>query len=424
MYMKHRYFFFAAILTAFMLALPTQAAPGTGELVKLSCPLSAGSTHPCRAVYYVGQDGKRHAFPNQHVYFSWYDDWSGILAISSADMSALPLGRNVTYRPGVKLVKFPTVPQTYAVDTGGVLRWVKTETAARALYGANWAQNTDDISETFYTDYTFGPDISSGADFDPFTVRDGSRTIDSVSASTYVFQTVSTTRGNFDAHVVTLDRASFQMKTLNAGTGDCENNCSAITLADLANRVGAEVGIHGTYFCPPDYGSCAAEINSYNGPLYDSVTGYLHNPMDVFYHLAPMIAESSNGQLVYYSQAPQFSSIASFGQVYGSPLHSAIANYPGLINNSAVIVESEDRLENSMRTNLAPRGAIGWNQDNYILVIAPSATVVDLAYIMKELGATHAMNLDGGGTSALLYGGAYKVGPGRLLPNAIVFTER
>ena len=34
-----------------------------------------------------------------------------------------------------------------------------------------------------------------------------------------------------------------------------------------------------------------------------------------------------------------------------------------------------------------------------------------------------ALNLDGGGTSAMYIGGAYRVGPGRLLPNAIVLTK-
>jgi exopolysaccharide biosynthesis protein len=49
------------------------------------------------------------------------------------------------------------------------------------------------------------------------------------------------------------------------------------------------------------------------------------------------------------------------------------------------------------------------------------ATVPDTGYVFKALGADYALNLDGGGSSALYFGG-YKVGPGRNLPNAIVFT--
>ena len=57
------------------------------------------------------------------------------------------------------------------------------------------------------------------------------------------------------------------------------------------------------------------------------------------------------------------------------------------------------------------------------LVVVTNATVTDTAYVMQALGARDALNLDGGGTAALWIGGGYKVGPGRLLPNAIVLTK-
>jgi len=43
--------------------------------------------------------------------------------------------------------------------------------------------------------------------------------------------------------------------------------------------------------------------------------------------------------------------------------------------------------------------------------------------VLQALGARDALNLDGGGTSAMFIGGGYTVGPGRLLPNAIVLTK-
>lgn len=48
--------------------------------------------------------------------------------------------------------------------------------------------------------------------------------------------------------------------------------------------------------------------------------------------------------------------------------------------------------------------------------------MLDLAHVFKSLGATHALNLDGGGSVALWFGG-YKVGPGRSLPNAVIFAQ-
>ena len=64
------------------------------------------------------------------------------------------------------------------------------------------------------------------------------------------------------------------------------------------------------------------------------------------------------------------------------------------------------------------------DEDYYYLVIASSASVQNLAAIFETLGAEYAMNLDGGGTAAMYYDGEYKVGPGRLLPNAILFINR
>ena len=39
---------------------------------------------------------------------------------------------------------------------------------------------------------------------------------------------------------------------------------------------------------------------------------------------------------------------------------------------------------------------------------------------MKAMGMNNALNLDSGGSTALWHGG-YKVGPGRGIPNAIIF---
>ncbi|MCU0680085.1 MAG: phosphodiester glycosidase family protein, partial [Planctomycetes bacterium] len=56
------------------------------------------------------------------------------------------------------------------------------------------------------------------------------------------------------------------------------------------------------------------------------------------------------------------------------------------------------------------------------LVIARQATVSDLADVMKAMQVDYAINLDGGYSSALIYNDEYMVGPGRNIPNAIIFT--
>lgn len=123
------------------------------------------------AVYYIGSDGMRHSFSNAKVYFTWYESFDGIQIVSASIMSQIPLGKNVTYKPGVKMVKFTTDPKVYAVEKGGILRWVTSEAVATDLYGSDWNTKIDDISDAFYTDYSFGADIISTSGYNPATAE-------------------------------------------------------------------------------------------------------------------------------------------------------------------------------------------------------------------------------------------------------------
>ncbi|TAK05711.1 SGNH/GDSL hydrolase family protein [Patescibacteria group bacterium] len=121
------------------------------------------------AVYYVGTDGKRHAFPNEQVYFTWYADFSGIRIVSTVDLATIPLGANVTYKPGARPVKFLTDPKVYAVASGGILRWITSELIAATIYGVDWNRMVDDVNDILFGNYAFGSDIISPADYDPAT---------------------------------------------------------------------------------------------------------------------------------------------------------------------------------------------------------------------------------------------------------------
>jgi hypothetical protein len=141
------------------------SVPAIRRLVKLECADGAEVDDPCRAVYYVGTDSKRHAYPNSKVFFSWYADFGSVETVGQEVMSLYPLGKNVTYRPGVRMVKFTTLAKVYAVGQGGLLRWITSEEAATALYGKEWNTKIDDLPDTVYADYSFGTDISSSADY-------------------------------------------------------------------------------------------------------------------------------------------------------------------------------------------------------------------------------------------------------------------
>lgn len=138
-------------LAAFM-PLTAQAATITGgDLIKAS-----GA-----AVYYYGADGKRYVFPNETTYKTWYSDFSTVKTITDAELAAISIGGNVTMRAGTKLAKITTDPKVYAVEPGGVLRWVETEAVASSLYGADWAKRVVDVPDAFFTNYSSGSSVAS-----------------------------------------------------------------------------------------------------------------------------------------------------------------------------------------------------------------------------------------------------------------------
>lgn len=111
------------------------------------------------SVYYCAANGKRYVFSNSGTYFSWYENFDDVITITEEELASIPLGGNVTYRPGFKLVKIQSDPKVYAVGEGGTLRWVSTAAIAQELYGEDWNKQVDDIAETFFINYTSGENI-------------------------------------------------------------------------------------------------------------------------------------------------------------------------------------------------------------------------------------------------------------------------
>ncbi len=137
-----------------MLALPHGASAATlisGDLIKASGP----------TVYYYASDMKRYVFPNEATFFSWFPDFSSVKTITDAELAAVSLGGNLTIRPGTKLVKITTDPKVYAIAPGGVLRWIESESIATSLYGSAWARRVVDVPDSYFTNYTTGPSLST-----------------------------------------------------------------------------------------------------------------------------------------------------------------------------------------------------------------------------------------------------------------------
>jgi len=132
-------------------------APSAGMTVNCTVGTLIKGSFP--AVYYCGKDGKRYVFVNDKSYFSWYPDFSQVKVISDADLAQIPIGGNITYRPGAKLVKVQTDPKVYAVARGGILRWLESETVAARLYGVDWNKQIDYIPVAFFVNYKIGDPI-------------------------------------------------------------------------------------------------------------------------------------------------------------------------------------------------------------------------------------------------------------------------
>ncbi|MEW6610096.1 MAG: hypothetical protein AB1352_00490 [Patescibacteria group bacterium] len=124
-----------------------------GDLIKM----------PGNPAVYLLKGGKRYVFPNDKAYFTWYNDFSGVVTVSQSELQSYPIGGNVTYKPGTRLVKITTDPKVYAVEPNGTLRWVTTEAIATSLYGSNWNKRIDDVPDPFFVNYTTGADVTTAA---------------------------------------------------------------------------------------------------------------------------------------------------------------------------------------------------------------------------------------------------------------------
>ncbi len=135
-----------------------------GDIIKSGCPAVVYPNHPCTAVYYFGVDGKRHAFTNERVYKSWFKDYSKMVIVSEEVMSDIPLGKNVTFRTGERLIKFST-NAVYAISYGGLLRPIANAEIAESLYGKDWVSLIETVDDVFFGNYRKAVTIESSKDF-------------------------------------------------------------------------------------------------------------------------------------------------------------------------------------------------------------------------------------------------------------------
>jgi plastocyanin len=145
-----------SLLFTFALVSTVQAATTPLASVK-SGDLIRGQSFT--AVYYYGADGFRYVFPSDKVYFTWYKDFSTVKWVSDDDLTKIQIGGNVTYRPGVKMLKINSDPTVYAVSKNSTLRPIGSEMVAIDIYGKLWNKMIDDVPDAFFGNYQIGSKI-------------------------------------------------------------------------------------------------------------------------------------------------------------------------------------------------------------------------------------------------------------------------
>lgn len=241
-----------------------------------------------------------------------------------------------------------------------------------------------------------------------------------ISPELYVEKVISTDRGQFGVKMISIDSSKgVKMITDSASEASCRNNCPALSLEEYVKRNNGFAGINGTYFCPPDYPECKNKINSFDSAFYNSHSGNWVNSINNVYGCPGLSAETDG---IHFNKNPydfidRISNLHMVNPYY--TVSGGVFHCLKLVEDKKIVVDAT-KLSAKEKTK-GTKSGIGINGKEIYLVVANNVNAEDFAEVFKSLGAQNAFGLDGGGSSALWHQG-YKVGPGRKIPNAIVFA--
>lgn len=228
----------------------------------------------------------------------------------------------------------------------------------------------------------------------------------------YSYNTVNANGRSFGVYLVKLPMSQYRIRTVSASGENCSDNCPTKTLAQYVQESNGVAGMNGTYFCPPDYSNCSGKVNTFDYAFFDSNTDRWINSDARSWGDTGMFTFRGNS-IDFYHESSDFG---------GGSVDGAISNYPSLIKDGEVDIK-ESTLTSFQKDIRGTRGVLAVGGENIYLALVTNATVPDAAEVMKALGVKHALNLDGGGSSAMYINGGYVVGPGRSLPNAVVIVR-
>lgn len=226
----------------------------------------------------------------------------------------------------------------------------------------------------------------------------------------YSRQTVQTDIGSFMVSLISADTSSTKIIVDTASDSDCSNDCPVMPLSSYISRSGAFAGVNGSYFCPATYPTCAGKTNSFDTLLMNKNKAYFNSANNV-YSTNPAVIFGS-GYIRFIRQSQEWGRDTS--------IDSMISNYPLLVINNDIQFSGDN---DPKKGSKGARSFIANKGNSVYIGVVHNATVAESAYVMKSLGMENSLNLDDGGSTALWSGG-YKVGPGRDLPNAILFVKK
>jgi len=243
-----------------------------------------------------------------------------------------------------------------------------------------------------------------------FVIPENVPTNNAPPGSGYSRQQVSTDAGTFMVSLVAADIDSTRVIVDTASSSTCGNDCPVLPLATYVSRNGAYAGVNGSYFCPASYPSCVGKTNSFDLLLMNKDKTYFNSDNNVY---------SNNPGVIFGGGYIRFvSAVSQWGR--DTSIDSMLSNYPLLVFNSGVSFGGDDDPKKGSKGN---RSFVANKGNTVYIGVVHSATVAESARALKALGVENALNLDDGGSTALWSGG-YKVGPGRDLPNVILFVGK
>ena len=228
--------------------------------------------------------------------------------------------------------------------------------------------------------------------------------------SGFSVQSVVTDNGSFTVYIIAADLNSTKVIVDTASPGDCGNNCPVLPLSDYVARSGAFAGINGSFFCPADYPSCAGKTGTFDLLVMNKNKVYFNSANNVY---------STNPAVIFSGNTARFVGQAlEWGRDTG--VDAVLSNYPLLVSGGNVVYGGggDAKFEQA-----GARGFVANKGSTVYIGDVLNATMADSAKVLKALGMDNAINLDEGGSTAL-WSGSYKLGPGRSIPNALLFVHK